>query len=193
MSDQDPVAFAADGERGPPRDPCVLGGLLLLAALTVAALFVYRSAPRTLAEARTGSWLAARPNAFGANLARGQERYEAALREASAGNDSLAAVFDSVAAEHAWRAAGVTDEAGERREALRLWSQAVLHRADRLRVLGTGAGFRPDDDPVLRKALTLVQQVDSLSPFPGARARADTLRLEIERQLRPGPLEWLPR
>ena len=37
------------------RDPWVIGGLLLLALLSVGAVMVYRSAPQTLAEARTGS------------------------------------------------------------------------------------------------------------------------------------------
>ena len=193
MNASGPAGFHDDSGGAPSRDPWILGGLLLLALLTIAAVLVYRSAPRTLAEARTGSWLAASPNAYGANLARARERYEAALREAAAGNDSLAAATDSVAAEHAWRAAGLATEADDRREALRLWSQATLHRSDRLRIRGTGAGFRPDDNALLQQALELVQRVDSLSPFPGARARADTLRAEIQRQLRPGPLEWLPR
>ena len=175
------------------RDPWVIAGLLLLGALTLAAILLYRSAPATLAEARTESWLAARPNAVGANLARARERLDAASREAALANDSLAAAFDSVAAEHAWRAASLASEAGQRREALALWSEAMLHRAEMLRVMGTGAGFRADDDPTLRRALDLVVRVDSISPFPAARARADSLRAEIERQLRVGPLEWLPR
>ena len=175
------------------RDPWVIAGLVLLGILSVAAILLYRSAPATLAEARTESWLAARPNAVGANLARARERLDAAAREAALANDSLAAAFDSVASEHAWRAASLASEAGQRREALALWSEAMLHRAEMLRVMGTGAGFRADDDPILRRALGLVVRVDSISPFPAARARADSLRVEIERQLRVGPLEWLPR
>jgi hypothetical protein len=171
----------------------VIAGLVLLGALTLAAILLYRSAPATLAEARTESWLAARPNAVGANLARARERLDAASREAAMANDSLAAAFDSVAAEHAWRAASLASEATQRREALALWSEAMLHRAEMLRVRGTGAGFRADDDATLRRALDLVVRVDSISPFPAARARADSLRGEIERQLRVGPLEWLPR
>jgi hypothetical protein len=170
-----------------------MGGLVLLALLSIGAVALYRSAPRTLAEARTESWLAARPNAVGANLARARERMDASARESQAGNDSLAALADSAAAEHAWRAVTLASDANQRREALALWSESMLHRAAMLRALGTGAGFRPDDDATLRRALDLVVRVDSISPFPAARARADSLRGEIERQLRPGPLEWLPR
>ena len=191
-----PLASPTEGPRrgwAGGRDPWVIGGLFLLGLLTLAAILLYRSAPATLAEARTESWLAARPNAVGANLARARERLDAASREAAVANDSLAAAFDSVAAEHAWRAASLASDAGQRREALALWSEAMLHRAEMLRVMGTGAGFRADDDVILRRALDLVMRVDSISPFPAARARADSLRGEIERQLRVGPLEWLPR
>jgi hypothetical protein len=179
----------------PPRthDPVVVGGLLLLALLTVGAVLIYASAPRTLAEARTGSWIAARPNAAGAHLARGRERLERALQEASVGRDSTAAALDSVAAEHGWRAATLAANAADQREALALWAEATLHRAEMFRLMGTGIGLRPDDDPTLRRALALVMRVDSISPDRRIRLRADSMRLTIERELRPGPLEWLPR
>lgn len=170
----------------------MVGGLLLLAALSLGAVLVYGTAPRTLAEAGTGSWLAARPNAAGPHLARARERLERAQQESLAGNDSAAAAIDSVAAAHAWRAATLAGNAADQREGLALWAAATLHRADMLRLLGTGVGLRPDDDRTLRRALTLVLRVDSISPDRRARARADSLRRVIERQLRPGPLEWLP-
>ena len=176
-----------------PRDPWVIGGLVLLVLLTLGAILVYRSAPRTLAEARTESWLAARPNAFGANLARGRERLERAYEEALAGNDSATLALDSVAAEHGWRAATLAADAPERDQALTLWAEATLHRAETLRVMGTGVGLRPDDNPTLERALQLAIQVDSLGPDPTFRARADSLRSVLERQLRLGPLEWIPR
>lgn len=174
-------------------DPWTVAGIAFLALLTLGAIQLYRSAPRTVAEARTGSWVAAAPNAASANLARARERLDRALEAAAAGDDSAAAALDSAAAEHAWRASETASDAGTRDEAAELWAAATLHRADRLRVLGTGTGLTPDDNSTLRRALDLVLQVDSLSPLPHARARADTLRLTIERQLRPGPLEWLPR
>ena len=185
---------AAEPRKPPPhdRDPVVIGGLVLLALLSIGAFLVYRAAPRTLAEAGTGSWLAARPNAAGANLARGRERLERAAQEAAAGNDSAAAEIDSVAAVHGWRAATLASTAAEQREAIDLWAQAMLHRAEMLRLMGTGAGLRPDHDPTLRHALALVMRVDSISPDRRTRARADSMRLVLERQLRPGLLEWLP-
>ena len=185
---------AAEPRKPPPRDrdPVVIGGLVLLALLSIGAFLVYRAAPRTLAEAGTGSWLAARPNAAGANLARGRERLERAAQEAAAGNDSAAAEIDSVAAVHGWRAATLASTAAEQREAIDLWAQAMLHRAEMLRLMGTGAGLRPDHDPTLRRALALVMRVDSISPDRRTRARADSMRLVLERQLRPGLLEWLP-
>ena len=185
---------AAEPRKPPPRDrdPVVIGGLVLLALLSIGAFLVYRAAPRTLAEAGTGSWLAARPNVAGANLARGRERLERAAQEAAAGNDSAAAEIDSVAAVHGWRAATLASTAAEQREAIDLWAQAMLHRAEMLRLMGTGAGLRPDHDPTLRRALALVMRVDSISPDRRTRARADSMRLVLERQLRPGLLEWLP-
>ena len=174
-------------------DPWVVGGLMLLALLSVGAILIYRSAPSSLAEARTESWFAARPNAFGANLARGRERLDRAYEEALAGNDSATITLDSVAAEHGWRAATLASDARQREEALALWAEATLHRAETLRVMGTGVGLRPDDNATLERALQLAIQVDSIGPRPTFRARADSLRVALERQLRLGPLEWLPR
>lgn len=184
----------AEPRKTPPRerDPVVIGGLVLLVLLSIGAIQVYRAAPRTVAEAGTGSWLAARPNAAGANLARGRERLERAMREGAAGNDSAAAAIDSVAAVHGWRAATLATTAAEQREAIALWAEAMLHRAEMLRMMGTGAGLEPDHDPTLRRALALVMRVDSISPDRRTRARADSMRLVLERQLRPGLLEWLP-
>lgn len=176
-----------------PVDRWLVAGLVLLAVLSVAALLLYRSAPRTLAEARTGSWVAAAPNTAAANLARGRERFERAIEAAAAGNDSAAIALDSVAAEHAWRAGEAATDDAARRDAAELWAATTLHRADLLRLRGTGTGLRPDDNTILREALDLVTRVDSLSPLPEAQVHADSLRALIERQLRPGPLEWLPR
>ena len=153
---------------------------------------VYRSAPQTLAEASTGSWLAATPNAAAANLARARERLERAREAAQLGEDSIAATIDSVAAAHAWRAAELASDSATAMEALAVWSEAQLHRAERLRVLGTGVGLRLDDNTTLRRAVDIVNEVDSISPDPGVRAQADSLRTVLERQLRPGPLRWLP-
>jgi len=45
---------------------------------------------------------------------------------------------------------------------------------------------------MLRRALEIVTELDSISPDPAVRARADSLRTVLERRLRPGPLQWLP-
>lgn len=182
-----------DREGASPVDRWAVAGLILLAFLSVAAILLYRSAPRTLAEAGTGSWVAAAPNTAAANLARSRERFARALEAAAAGDDSAAIALDSIAAEHARRAGEAGDDDAIRREAAELWAAATLHRADLLRLRGTGTGLRPDDNTILRQALDLVNSVDSLSPLPEAHARADSLRATIERQLRPGPLQWLPR
>lgn len=192
MTASNPNGLASDHPSAEGYDFWLIGGLVLLVVLSLGAVLVYRSAPRTIAQARTESWLAARPNAVGANLARGRERLERAAQEAAAGNDSAAAAIDSVAAEHGWRAASLAATRQERREGLSLWAAATLHRAEMLRIRGTGTGLRPDDDPTLRRALDLVVRVDSIASDGATRARADSLRLVIERQLRLGPLEWLP-
>lgn len=174
------------------HDPWLIAGLLLLALLSIGAVLVYRSAPQTLAEASTGSWLAATPNAAAANLARARERLERAREAAQLGEDSIAATIDSVAAAHAWRAAELASDSATAMEALAVWAEAQLNRAEHLRILGTGVGLRLDDNETLRRAVDIVNEVDSISPDPAARAQADSLRNVLERQLRPGPLRWLP-
>lgn len=166
---------------------------MLLGVLSLGAVLVYRSAPQSVAEVRTEGLLAARPNAYGPNMARARERLETARREATARGDSVAAELDSVAADHAWRAGEIASSPEERDAALRLWAEAMLERAQRLHRLGTGSGLRRDDNELLNRSLQLVQRVLSTAPPAEIQLRADSLRREVERQLRPGPLEWLPR
>lgn len=172
------------------RDPWTLGGLVLLGLLTLLAVLLYRSAPQSAAEAGAESWLAARPNAVAPHLARARERLEYAAAQAAAGNDSAAVAADSVAAESAWRARELTTDAAQRAEATTLWADAMLASAEILRRGGTGAGLRPDDNDLLRRALARVERV--LAVTGAHRARAEALRDQLTRQLRTGPLEWLP-
>lgn len=174
------------------RDRWTVGGLVLLGALTVGALSLYRSAPQSAAEVGTRTWLAARPNAAAPHLALARERRAYAAAQAAAGADSVAVVADSVAAESAWRARELADDAFQRTEATTLWADATLARADLLRRRGTGAGLRRDDNDLLRRALSLVERVLAVAVPAPQRARADELRAQLNRQLRPGPLEWLP-
>ena len=145
------------------RDPWTVAGLALLGVLTLLTLLLYRSAPQSVVEASTESWLAARP---------------------------LAA--DSVAAESAWRARSLAEDGVERTAATTLWGEAILAWAEILRRQGTGAGLRPDDDETLRRARALVDRALAVALPAALRQRAVALRAEIDRELRLGPLEWLP-
>lgn len=174
------------------RDPWTIGGVGALALLTLLVVALYRSAPQSVSEASTQSWLAARPNAVAPHLARARERLRYAAEQAALGNDTLALAADSVAAESAWRARGLAEDSTARAEGTALWAEAMLARAEILRRAGRGAGLRPDDNDTLRRALAAVERVLTVDVPTSARTRADSLRGEIARELRPGPLEWLP-
>lgn len=165
------------------------GGLALLAALSVGVVLLYRSAPQSVAEVRTETMLAARPSAFGPNLARAEERLRAA---SAAPDDSTAIGALSEAAQLGWRAREIARDSVQQRQATTVWAEALLAWAERLRAAGTGAGLRRDDNQLLQQALALVESVRAVSLAPPLRERAEVLRTEIQRQLRPGPLEWLP-
>lgn len=166
-----------------------MGGVALLVLLSVGAVMLYRSAPQSAAEVTTGALLAARPGAFEPNLARAEERLRAA---ASAPDDSSAVAALASAAELGWRARELAADPEETGRATAVWAEAMLGWAERLRAAGTGAGLRPDDNQLLRQALALTQSVGTVPLPPPLRQRTETLRARIERQLRPGPLEWLP-
>lgn len=175
-----------------PRDPWVVGGVALLGLLSVLVVLLYRSAPQSVAEASTQTWLAARPDAVAPHLARARERLEFARAQVAAGRDSLAITADSAAAESAWRARVLAEEPAQLAEATELWAEATLAWAAILQRQGTGVGLRLDDNETLRRALALVERVLTEELSSVQRANARTLRDEITRQLRPGPLEWLP-
>lgn len=174
------------------RDPWLVGGVGALALLTLLVVALYRSAPQSVGEASTQSWLAARPNAVAPQLARARERRRFAVEQAALGNDSAALAADSVAAESAWRARGLAEDSTARAEGTMLWAESMLARAELLRRIGRGAGLRRDDNATLRRALAAVERVLEVELPSPTRARAEALRAEVARQLRPGPLEWLP-
>jgi hypothetical protein len=62
-------------------------------------------------------------------------------------------------------------------------------------MLASGAGpwYQMDNDQVLKEALTAVNRAQEAPLAPATKARAAALDERIRRQLRPGPLEWLPR
>jgi hypothetical protein len=174
------------------KDPWTVAGLALLGVLTLLTLLLYRSAPQSVSEASTESWLAARPNAVAPHLARARERIAYASAQLAAGNDSTALAADSAAAESAWRARSLADDGAQRTEATTLWGEAILAWAEILRRQGTGAGLRPDDNETLRRARALVDRALAVALPEALRQRAIVLRAEIDRELRLGPLEWLP-
>lgn len=175
------------------RDPWVLGGLALLALLSLGAILLYRSAPQSLEEARTRTWVAAQPDAFSPQLRRAEERLRAAADAREAGSDSAAVVALAAAAEHARAARDLAREDTVRTAAAtEVWAEAMLQRAELLLQLGTGRGLRRDDNATLSEALSLTEQVLAVPVRPATRERAEELRTAIARRLRFGPLEWLP-
>lgn len=174
------------------RDPWVIGGLAALAVLSVLAVSVYRSAPQSVGEVGAETWLAARPNAAAPHLARARQQLDAAAAQLAAGRDSAALAADSLAAEYAWRARELSADPAEQAAAVEVWGRAVLQWAEILQRRGTGAGLRPDDNDTLRRALQLAERAAAAPLPPALSARAEQLTAELQRQLRPGPLEWLP-
>lgn len=174
------------------RDPWVRGGVALLAVLSVLSVMLYRSAPGSLGEARARVLSSALPNAFGPQLAQARERLSAGRSETKAGRDSTALL----AFEEAIRAAGAAWElAGDERQAgtaIAVWAEANVESAATLLRMGTGAGLRPDDDEVLEAALARVRAVVAAPVDSAGQERAMELQRRIQRQLRTGPLEWLP-
>jgi hypothetical protein len=61
-------------------------------------------------------------------------------------------------------------------------------------MLGAGATpwYRGDDEQLLRDASAIVQRVRTAPVSAPTKQRAEALAQRIERQLRPGPLEWVP-
>ena len=174
------------------RDPWVVGGLLLLGLLSLGAIQLYRSAPQTLADAGTRGLIAVRPSSFRPRMSRAEERLRVAQAAEAVGEDSAAVAGFEGAAEQAWAARGFADTSADTVAALQVWSRAMLGRAQVLLRTGVGPWWRRDDDERLRDALASVQGVESGAPDPEVRRQAALLRGEIERRLRPGPLEWLP-
>lgn len=174
------------------RDPWVVGGLALLALLSFGTLRLYRSAPQSVGEARSEAVLAARPNAFAVRRARAEELLRAASEARATGRDSVAHAAYAEAVEHGWRARELGETEAEREAATGAWGSAMLGWAELLLEEGRGVGLRPDDDAVLREALARVEAALSVPLAPALRARGETLRAAVERQLRVGPLELLP-
>lgn len=176
-------------ERSDLRDPVFAGGLALLAVLSVLALLLYRNAPASVEEARTRAWSSVRPGAFAPQIARARERLEAGS-EATSDSIAIAAYEEArEAAASAWELAAVHEQTAA---AVELWAEATLGSAEVLLRRGTAGALGVDDNELLRQALRHAEEVVAAPVEPAIEQRAIELRGRIERQLRPGPLEWLP-
>jgi hypothetical protein len=189
MSAATPPATRASGV----RDPWVIPGLALLAVLSVVAVLVYRSAPQTAAEVRTGTWVAVSPDAYTPRVTRARERVQAALRAVASGDTAAAIARYAEAEAEAWTARERAADPAQSAAAAELWATATLDRADLMLAAGAAPWYRGDNTQLLNEARATVARVRSVPTAAPTRARADALAARIERQLRPGPLEWIPR
>ena len=174
------------------RDPWVRPGLALLAVLTIAAALLYLRAPQSAAEVRSSAWVSLSPDAFTPRVARARERAGAALRALATGDTAGAIARYAEAEEEALSARERAADTLQARTATDLWAGLVLDRAALMLRSGARPWFRGDDDQLLAEARAAVRRVESAPASPALRQRARSLGAEIERQLRPGPLEWLP-
>jgi hypothetical protein len=183
----------ASAPAAPRRDPWIVPGAVSLAVLTVLSVLLYTSAPQSAAEVTRSTWVAVSPDAFTPRMARARERVSAALRAAAAGDTAGAVARYAEAEEEAWTARERTADSAQARQATELWAAATLDRAELMLAAGATPWYRGDDDQLLRDALATVERVRRAPVAAPLRRRADALAQRIERQLRPGPLEWLPK
>ena len=175
------------------RDPWVRPGLALLAVLTVLAALLYRAAPQSAAEVGNSALVAVAPDAFTPHLSRARERLDAAQRAKAAGDTAGAVARLAEGEEEALAARQRASDSTQVRTATELWADVVLDRAELMLASGAGPWYRADNDQVLKEALAAVNRAQEAPLSPAAKARAAALDDKIRRQLRPGPLEWLPR
>ncbi|HEX2202668.1 MAG TPA: hypothetical protein VHG91_05205 [Longimicrobium sp.] len=178
---------------GSMRDPWVLPGLAALVVFSLVALYLYASAPQSASEVRSAGWVAVSPDAFTPRVARARERVQAALRARAAGDTAGALARYAEAEEEAWSARERAADTAQAAVATELWASAILDRAELMLVSGATPWYRGDNDQLLREALAAARRAQSVPIAPATRQRAAALVTRIERQLRPGPLEWIPR
>ncbi len=174
------------------RDPWVIPGLVALAALTVFAVLVYAGQPQTAGEVGGRAWVALSPDAYTPRISRARERAKAGL-DAAARGDTAAAIARYAEAEE--EALSARERAGtpERiAEATEIWAGLALDRAGMMLAAGATPWYRGDDEQLLRDAAAIVQRVQAAPVNNITKQRAQALGERIQRQLRPGPLEWIP-
>jgi hypothetical protein len=175
------------------REPWVLPGLAALAVGTVFAALLYRAAPQSAGEVGSAALVAVAPDAFTPRVARARERISAAQRARAAGDTAGAIARYAEAEEEALTARQHTADTAQTRTATELWANIVLDRAELMLASGAGPWYRADNNAVLAEALAAVKRVQAVPLAPPIRARAQGLAERIDRRMRPGPLEWIPR
>lgn len=174
------------------RDPWVIPGLVLLALLSILAVFLYAGQPQSAGEVGGRAWVALAPDAYTPRISRARERVKAGLDAAARGDTASAIARYAEAEEEALTARERAGTPERTAEATELWAGIALDRAGLM--LGSGATpwYRGDNNQMLRDARAVVQRVQSAPVAAPTKQRANALAGRIERQLRPGPLEWVP-
>ncbi len=190
---QPAAAPAARRDRTGLREPWVLPGLVALAVGTVFAIVLYRAAPQSAGEVGSAALVAVAPDAFTPRVSRARERISAAQRARAAGDTAGAVARYAEAEEEALTARQHAADTTQTRTATELWANTVLDRAELMLSSGARPWYRADNDAVLAEALSAVKRVQTVPLAPPTRARAQALAERIDRQMRPGPLEWIPR
>ncbi|MBB4637592.1 hypothetical protein [Longimicrobium terrae] len=176
------------------RDPWVLGGLALLAVLSCLAVVLYAGQPQTAAEVGGRAWVAIAPDAYTPRISRARERVSAAISAAAAGDTAAALARYAEAEEQALDARQNAGQDSVRLvESTEMWAGIALDRAGMMLASGASPWYRADDKQRLNDALAVAQRVRAAPVAASTRTRADALIARIQRQLRPGPLEWIPR
>ena len=192
ISSPEPVQPAPDAPGGGWRDPWVRPGLALLAAVTAGWLWLYAVSPQSAGELRDRTLVAVAPDAVTPPLARARERLSAAARALSAGDTAAALARYAEAESEAWSARALAGASEAGAAAAEIWAGAVLDRAELLLASGARPWYRGDDATLLREARAAVQRVLDTPTGAETAQRARVLAQRIDRELRPGPLEWLP-
>lgn len=176
------------------RDPGVIPGLVVLAVLTILTVHLYSGKPQSAAEVGGRAWVALAPDAYTPRISRARERVKAALDAAAAGDTAAAIARYAEAEEEALEARNrAADDTARVAEATEFWAGIALDRAGLMLAGGATPWYRGDNDQMLTDALTIAQRVNAAPVSSPTRQRSDELIARIERQLRTGPLEWLPR
>jgi hypothetical protein len=174
------------------RDPWVRPGLALLVVLTAGVVVLYANQPQSAAEVGGRAWVALAPDAYTPRISRARERVKAGQDAAAAGDTAAAIARYAEAEEEALSArerAGTPERAAEAAE---LWAGIALDRAGLMLGAGATPWYRGDNEQLLRDARAIVQRVRAAPVSAATKQRAQALDERIERQLRTGPLEWLP-